>query len=221
MASRQGVPPASHDVAVTPTIEVVLFDLGGVLIQLTGVAAMRELASLDSDDEVTRRWLTCEWVRRFERGRCSPEEFARGVVDDWQLDIEPAAFIELFREWPKDLFDGALELVADVRRNYRVGAVSNTNAIHWPDHQTRLGLSSAFDIAFLSHELDLIKPDAAFFEHVLTALDVAPSRVLFLDDSEPNVRGAAAIGMRTAHVRGVDEALAALVAAGIVGSDAE
>ena len=48
---------------------MVLFDLGGVLIELGGVAAMRELTGIESDDELWRRWLGCRWVRSYERGR--------------------------------------------------------------------------------------------------------------------------------------------------------
>jgi hypothetical protein len=50
------------------TIDLVLFDLGGVLIELGGVAAMMELAGIDTDDELWLRWLSCRWVRTFERG---------------------------------------------------------------------------------------------------------------------------------------------------------
>jgi hypothetical protein len=37
--------------------EFVLFDLGGVLARLDGVAAMQRLAGLDSEEKVWRRWL--------------------------------------------------------------------------------------------------------------------------------------------------------------------
>ena len=61
----------------TVPVSAVVFDLGGVLAEFSGVVTLRELAAIDSDDELWRRWLSCEWVRRFERGQCSPEEFAR------------------------------------------------------------------------------------------------------------------------------------------------
>lgn len=63
-----------------PPIDIVLFDLGGVLIEFGGVEAMRALAGIDSDDELWRRWLTCRWVRSLERGDCSPADFAGGMV---------------------------------------------------------------------------------------------------------------------------------------------
>jgi hypothetical protein len=79
------------------SVEMVVFDLGGVLLQLRGVPSMRELSGVSSDDELWSRWLGCPWVRRFETGTCSDKDFARGVVDDWGLPISPAAFLDEFR----------------------------------------------------------------------------------------------------------------------------
>src|SRR5271163_2913814 len=62
-------------------VELVLFDLGGVLLDPGGVAPMRELTGIASDEDLWARWLSCRWVRRFEAGHCTPEEFAAGVVD--------------------------------------------------------------------------------------------------------------------------------------------
>ena len=67
---------------------------------------MRELAGIDSDEELWARWLGCPWVQRFEAGRCTPEEFAAGVVADWELALAPAAFLEAFGGWPEPPFAG-------------------------------------------------------------------------------------------------------------------
>ena len=61
-------------------IEVVLFDLGGVLFDFGGVEPMKSLSGIEHDDEIWRRWLGCPWVRTFERGSCSADQFAEGVV---------------------------------------------------------------------------------------------------------------------------------------------
>ena len=81
-------------------IEIVLFDLGGVLIDVGGVSPMKQLAGIESDAELWERWLTCRWVRSFERGHCSADEFAAGIVSDWEIRAEPGAFLEAFRSWP-------------------------------------------------------------------------------------------------------------------------
>jgi HAD superfamily hydrolase (TIGR01509 family) len=197
---------------VSSDIDIVLFDLGGVLIDFGGVEPMKVLAGIESDDELWRRWLSCRWVRSFERGDCSEEAFAAGVIDDWQLPIEPQAFLDAFRTWPGGVLPGADALLREVQQTVRAGCLSNTNALHWDHNFSRWPLLDAFDYRFLSFELGHVKPDRDLFDHVAGLLPAPPDRVLFLDDNAVNTDGAMAVGFRTAHVRGVDEARAALVA---------
>jgi glucose-1-phosphatase len=200
-----------------PEIDLVLFDLGGVLIRLGGgVDAMKRLAAIETAEEVWRRWLSCEWVRSFERGTCSPGEFASGVVDDWGLSISPTAFLEQFRGWPEDLYDGARELLEKTRRTVPIGCLSNTNALHWADHSAKWALDGYFDHRFLSYEVGLVKPDREIFEHVCMRLDLRPERIVFLDDNALNIDQACALGFQAYRVRGPGEAREALEELGIV-----
>jgi glucose-1-phosphatase len=197
--------------------DLVLFDLGGVLIHLGGgVSYMQTLAGIDNAEEVWRRWLSCEWVRSFERGLCGPDDFARGVVNDWMLSITPAEFLKQFRSWPEDLFHGSRELLEEVRRNMRVGCLSNTNALHWADHSAKWGLDGYFDVWFLSYQLGLVKPDHEIFEHVCSQLALPPHRIVFLDDNSINVQQAAQLGFRAQQVRGPQEAAKALREMGVL-----
>jgi glucose-1-phosphatase len=191
--------------------DIVLFDLGGVLVRLGGVHQMQELAGIDSEAEIWRRWLSCPWVRAFERGRCSPDEFAAGVIRDWGLDVTTDSFLERFRSWPEAVYDGALELVDEVAGRARVGCLSNTNELHWADQSSRWGFLDIFEAVFLSYRLDMVKPDREIFDHVATALEVPPGRILFLDDNVVNVEQARAVGWAGAVVSGADEARSALV----------
>jgi len=193
-----------------PGIDFVLFDLGGVLVDPGGVGPMRELSGIGTDEELWERWLACRWVRRFEAGRCSAEEFAAGVVGDWGLDLEPAAFLEEFGSWPGHPYPGAVELVASVRDAAGVGCLSNTNAVQWHANYEATPIVEAFELRFLSFELEMVKPDREIFEEVAARLPVTPGRVLFLDDNTVNVAGAQESGFVARHVRGVGEARRAL-----------
>jgi HAD superfamily hydrolase (TIGR01509 family) len=208
----------AHSIAaVTGTrIELVLFDLGGVLIQPGGVAPMRELSGIGSDEALWTRWLSCQWVRRFEAGGCTPEEFAAGVVDDWGLDLEPNAFLREFGGWPEPPYEGALELVTAVQATVPAGFLSNMNAFQWAANYETIPLTQAFAYRFLSFELGLVKPDVAVFDAVAARLPVPRERVLFLDDNAVNVEAAEDAGFGARHVRGVDGARAALVSAGVL-----
>lgn len=197
-------------------IDLVLFDLRGVLIRPGGVASMRALSGIDSDEALWTRWLGCPWVQRFEAGRCSPEEFAAGVVADWELELEPAAFLDAFGGWPEPPFEGALELVESVQARVPAGFLSNMNSFQWAANYEGIPLTDAFAFRFLSFELGLVKPDAAIFEAVAARLPVARERVLFLDDNVVNMEAAKAAGFAAVHVRGVDAARRALVSAGVL-----
>jgi glucose-1-phosphatase len=201
----------------SPAIDVVLFDLGGVLIEFGGVAPMKELAGIESDDELWRRWLTCRWVRSFERGECSAEDFAAGVVDDWALSVPPEAFLEAFREWPRGPLPGADALVQSVQRVVPAACLSNTNALHWQNF-SRWPILDAFDFRFLSFELGMLKPDRDVFERVAQLLPAPPERVLFLDDNALNVEAAAAVGYTAVRVNGVAEAEQALRTTKVLGT---
>jgi glucose-1-phosphatase len=197
-------------------IDLVLFDLGGVLIRPGGVGPLRALSGIASDEELWTRWLACPWVRRFEAGQCAPEEFAAGLVADWGLEIEPASFLEEFGRWPEPPFDGALELVDEVRARVPAAFLSNMNSFQWSANYAGIPLTEAFAHRFLSFELGLVKPDREIFDVVADALPLLRARVLFLDDNAVNIEAAGAAGFAAEHVRGVDGARAALVRSGVL-----
>ena len=191
-------------------VDFVLFDLGGVLIELGGSAMLQELAGIASDEEVWARWLASPWVRAFEKGQCSPTEFSVGVVSEWQLDISPQRFLEVFRNWPIGPCPGAPELLEGVQRSVPIGCLSNTNSLHWEHQSGAWPMLGMFDLTFLSFELGLVKPDADIFEAVADELPVDRQRVLYLDDVALNADAARNFGFRSEHVRGPDECRTAL-----------
>lgn len=195
--------------------KVVIFDLVGVLVEAPGVAAMRRLASIGSDEEVWRRWLESKWVRRFEQGQCDASEFAAGLVRDWRLELSPEDFLVEFAGWPRPPARGAVDLVKDVRDHVRVALLTNTNTLHWAAYGESC-LLDHFDEKFVSHELGAVKPDPVVFERVAAKLGIEPDRILFLDDNEINVAASTAIGYRSRWVRGVDHARVALTQEGVL-----
>src|SRR4051812_39327163 len=100
--------------------EVILFDMGGVLVEFVGVSRLIEWTSGTlSVDELWRRWLASPSVRAFESGRGSAEEFAQAIVRELELPITPAAFIAEFAAWLTRVYDGAEELLTALKPHYR------------------------------------------------------------------------------------------------------
>ena len=100
-----------------------------------------------------------------------------------------------------------------LRAKYRVGCLSNTNAVHWAE---LTDVQRLFDFCFASHLTGHMKPDYAAYEHALLELDAAPQSVYFFDDLAPNVAAARSLGMNAFQVNGAAEAKAAARAAGLL-----
>ncbi len=209
--------PPAHAHPAPPRIDVVLFDVGGVLVELSGMQTLIGwLGHSLTEEELWVRWLRSKSVREFETGLIDEHVFAAAVTREFGLAVEPRHFIESFAGWPLGVYPGALEMLARIPSRYRRALLSNSNALHWPRVSKDMGVGAAFDHHFVSHLTGKIKPDAAAFEDVLDSLQCRASQVLFLDDNLLNVEAAARIGMHAARVQGPREALRVLAEFGII-----
>lgn len=208
-------PEGQIRVSDTP-VELVLFDLGGVLADFRGAEVLQTLTGAATEEDVWLRWLESPWMRRFDAGLCSGLEFATGAIDEWQLPYAPAEFLAAFRAWLIGPFDGAEALVRRTASRCAVGCLSNMNAIHWDGAIADWELTRHFNPRFVSYQLGMLKPDGEIFEHVRGAIGIDPGRVLFLDDNPLNIESAVAHGFRAVQARGVEEAERALRTYGVL-----
>lgn len=198
-------------------VRVVLFDVGGVLVQLSGVATvMGWVAGRWTPAEVWHRWLHSPAVRAFETGRTDADTFAADLVAELDLGVEPALFLESFAGWPTALYPGAHELIERIPSHVTRALLSNSNALHWPRVIDDFGLGTLFEHRFVSHLTGRIKPDRDAFDHVVHTLGCDAASVFFLDDNLLNVEAAREAGMQAALVSGVEGAERALREVGII-----
>lgn len=181
-----------------PRESVILFDLGGVLIENAGRDGLMSLLPYTLETtEIWRRWLESPSVRQFEAGKISSDAFAAAFIEEWGLRVGPEEFIAEFAAWPKGFFPGARELLASLREKHHLACLSNTNAIHWSRFPE---FADVFDTCFASHEMGVVKPEREAFEHVLDKLNVNASEIYFFDDLLPNVEAARAFGITAFQV---------------------
>jgi HAD superfamily hydrolase (TIGR01509 family) len=198
-------------------IKVILFDLGGVLVELTGVPTMLEWTQHRYDDETLwEAWLNSPAVRSFEIGSSTAEEFADQLIREMDLPVGKAEFIDRFRQWPKGLFPGVPGLMERLGNKYTLACLSNSNVLHWPILMKEMGLEKMFQYHFASHLIKKLKPDKESFKYVLQELDCKSSSILFLDDNDINVKSAKEIGMIAYRVKGSQEIEHALRKAGLL-----
>jgi putative hydrolase of the HAD superfamily len=187
-------------------IQVLLFDLGGVLVDFSGV---RDIAPLlpapASPSEIMDRWNRCPHSRAFGLGKLGAEDYAARFLRDWGIDREPSSFLQEYRSWSRCLLPGAKELLASLRPRFRLAALSNSNELHWDRNTNDIGVTELFEVAISSHQVGLSKPDPAIYRLALDRLRVSADAVLFFDDLKPNVVAASALGIRAFQVEGVEE----------------
>lgn len=215
---KKTAPPVGRALARLPTpVRVVLFDVGGVLVQLSGVATVLGwVADRWTPAQLWQRWLQSPAVRAFETGRIDADTFAADLVVELELGVEPAVFLESFAGWPSGLYPGARELVTRIPSHITRALLSNSNALHWDRVLDDFGLGALFEHRFVSHLTGRIKPDPDAFEHVVSSLRCDAASVFFLDDNLMNVEAAREVGMQGAVVSGIEGAEQALLRAGIL-----
>ena len=190
-----------------------LFDLGGVILRLRPRACFEYWASRAGADirDVGARWGIDDAYRAHEVGALDFPGYAERLSA--RLGIELAE--SDWRTGWNALFSGTYEDVVDAlpraSAHLPLYCFTNTNAEHQATWQARFGHHLApFRKVYVSSEIGRRKPDVASFTWVADDMGVAPSNVLFLDDSRENIDGAAAAGLRTVHVTGPEVTLRVL-----------
>lgn len=71
--------------------------------------------------------------------------------------------------------------------------------------QDYMKLKPEFDGFFASNEIGVCKPEEAFFQHILSRLNIHPGEVLFWDDTQVNVDTAKRLGMNAEFYRDFED----------------
>ncbi len=184
--------------------DLILFDLGGVLVELGGIQQLLSwLEGRLTVTEMWERWLSSQTVRAFEAGQTTPQQFAAAMIGEFKLPVSAARFLAEFKQWPKQPFAGAKKLLANLGKQYTLGVLSNTNELHWQRIEVEMGLIPYFDWVLPSHWTGRLKPDIDAFSNVVAVTGHLAERILFFDDNRINTDAAKSIGFNSQLVSGV------------------
>jgi putative hydrolase of the HAD superfamily len=185
---------------------LLLFDLGGVLVDWDGILPLVELTGGRlTENEARLFWLESESVRDFEKGRRTPEQFAAGVIEELQLEISTELFVDLFLSWDNGPIEGSVALLDQLYSQVPLACLSNNNPLHWPRMRDYRGFGRFFKYPFLSYEIGMVKPDPEIFEFVLATLPFEAREILFFDDNPECVTAAGNFGIVSVQAKGVRE----------------
>lgn len=187
-------------------ISAVVFDLGGVLIELNGLPSIAALLKSDQPlEQLYKQWMAAPSVIAHETGKLSPHDFSHAVVQEMGFPLSPEDFIAHFSTWIVGAFPSAIELVQSLSSQCTVAALSNTSPPHWARVE-ETGIAEHFDHVFLSHEIGHLKPHPPAFQVVTDTLNCQPHEVVFFDDNIDNVNAAADFGFKSHQAFNPDEA---------------
>ncbi|MDO9257892.1 MAG: HAD family phosphatase [Bacteroidales bacterium] len=188
----------------TSKIKNIIFDLGGVLLNINPLLSLLELEKLSgiSQGELISKLASEQIFEKFDTGRLNPAQFRSDLRKI--LNRNPGDS-EIDRIWNKLILDippHRVKLLQELRNNYKVFMLSNTNSTHF-DHYTRefleiygFNLVDLFDRVFVSHEIGIHKPDAGIYTYVLEHANLDAQETVFFDDSLANIEAAELLGIR-------------------------
>ena len=177
--------------------EVVIFDLGGVLIDWDPRHLYRKL--IDDAGEMERFLATVctrDWNERQDAGR----SFAEAVAELSARHPDQAHLIEAYwRRWP-EMIAGAMDDSVAILRELKGGgvrllALSNWSAETWPHARDRFEFLTWFDGLVISGLEGVTKPQPEIYDLLLERFQVRAEGALFIDDAEANVEAARRRGL--------------------------
>lgn len=205
-------------------IKNIIFDLGGVLLDIDLIHCMKQVQALGVDfDSLSKQTLPADQsssqkaavmgegivatgeTHLYQIGEISTTDFISGIQ---RLCNQGTTFQQVLDAWntcciaiPQYRLDKVLQLR---KRGYHTYMLSNTNDAHWQDIVKRCfggqeQVNRYFDKVFLSQEMHLAKPNDEIYLEVLKNIEADASECLFIDDSTQNIQAAAALGFNTIH----------------------
>src|SRR4051794_10129497 len=198
--------------------DALLFDLGRVVLDIDFSKAVSTWAHHAGcqPDEIARRFVREEAYRHHEVGKIEDAAYFQTLRDQLNIAISDAQFLEGWNAIFAGEMPGIAPLLARAATRLPLYAFSNTNRPHVEYlSKAYVDVLSHFREMFLSSTIGLRKPDAAAYDHVVKAIGVPASRILFFDDLGENIEGARACGLAVVHVTSPNDVAEALAALGI------
>ena len=194
---------------MTTRIKNIIFDLGGVILDIDESAVYNELGKMGFDiQQLAHSKEFMDILSKFDIGVYTAATFRKKVKAYLGLEkMTDQKFDAIWNSMLLDIPRERMETIEKVKKHYKIFLMSNTNEIHYDlyvrDLQLRFGYNEfdeLFDKAYFSFDIHLEKPDPRFFELILDHEGLLPEETLFIDDTAKNIEAAKALGLRTYHI---------------------
>ena len=188
-------------------IKNVIFDLGGVLINLDFDSCLNAFrtAGFTNIEEQIRQMQGNGVFSRFELGEISPEEFRDAIRKEADESLTDRKIDDMWNLMLLDIPREKLDLLLKLREHYMVYLLSNTNRIHWDYACEQMfcyrgfRVNDFFEDIFLSFEMHKAKPEKDIYEQMMKEANILPEETFFIDDSAINCQAAISLGIQSYH----------------------
>ena len=199
-------------------IEAVLFDLGGVVLEIDFGRCFRRWADSAgcTADEIAALFEFDSAYEDHERGTLDTADYWTNVRAALSVDLPDDSLLAGWNDIWVDTDREVLDLLSLAGDRWPLYAFTNSNPAHQAVWATRFaGELEPFDTVFVSSELGHRKPDRAAFDVVVDRIGVPAPKVLFFDDGPENVAGARSAGLQAVQVTSAESVRSALRSAGL------
>jgi len=189
------------------TIKNIIFDLGGVILNLDIPATSRALVALaDHSPNNLEGLKTDNSYLQLEVGEINAVQFCNAVRKYYGNAPSDAAIISAWNAMILNIPKERLDFLESLKGRYRTFLFSNTNEIHLNHYNAYLkkhygveDFQPFFEKVYYSHTMRLRKPFRESFEHILNDRKIKAEETLFVDDTLENIEAAAKMKMQVFH----------------------
>lgn len=189
-------------------ITALLFDLGGVIMDIRKSRCVEAFTALGLDDPSA---YFGEFSQQgpfmlLERADMTVDEFHEALRPHLSAGVTDAQIDQAFCRFLIGIPEHRLSALRKLRKKYKIYLLSNTNPIMWDatiaEEFRKEGMEREdyFDGIVTSFEAHSLKPESGIFEYAIAKFGLNPSETLFFDDSQANLNAAATLGFHTALV---------------------
>lgn len=188
------------------SIENIIFDLGGVILNIDYQLTEKAFKSLGLQDfsKMYTQAAQTGLFDNYEKGNCSTPYFINALLDFLPPNTSANKVVAAWNAMILDFPVQNLELLQKLKSKYRIFLLSNTNDIHLQAVNRALkkvsnenNLSGFFEKTYYSFEMGMRKPDAEIFKKVCHENNLDYQKTLFIDDTERHILGAKEVGLKT------------------------
>ena len=191
-------------------IKNIIFDLGGVIINLDNKLTEKAFVTMGAKDfhHYFGHGFAASFFKDYEIGKINDQQFISELRTMANLDVPDEIIINAWNALLLDFPPERIALLNQLRKKYRLFLFSNTNAMHleafrkiYTNTFSKGELEDHFEKTYYSHLLGLRKPDKESFEFIINENKLDPASTLFVDDALINVEGANAAGLKGFYLK--------------------